>query len=239
MKPITVWRYMDFTKFVGLLSTRALFFCRADKFADPFEGSVPRAYLRRKTYEKRSCSSEDAEAAEWFAKYGSEFRKYTFINCWHMSEHESAALWKLYITSGEGVAIRSTLEHTRAAISGTRRGRDIHSASVMYIDYGKDTPPVMNRLSAFICKRKSFEHEKELRHIWLANIETRDGERRPPPAENGVRIKADLDLMIRSIYVSPTSSEWFRRLTKSVCLSFGLNKTVRQSKLIEEIPMFP
>jgi hypothetical protein len=35
-----IWRYMDFTKFVSLLEKKALFFCRADKLGDPFEGVI-------------------------------------------------------------------------------------------------------------------------------------------------------------------------------------------------------
>jgi hypothetical protein len=35
-----LWRYMDFTKFVSLLETSALFFCRPDQLGDPFEGSI-------------------------------------------------------------------------------------------------------------------------------------------------------------------------------------------------------
>lgn len=37
---IKLWRYIDFTKLVSLLSREQLFFSRADKFADPFEGSA-------------------------------------------------------------------------------------------------------------------------------------------------------------------------------------------------------
>ena len=35
-----LWRYMTFTKFASLLTKKALFFARADKFGDPFEGSL-------------------------------------------------------------------------------------------------------------------------------------------------------------------------------------------------------
>lgn len=34
-----IWRYIDFTKFVSLIDSQELFFARADKFDDPFEGS--------------------------------------------------------------------------------------------------------------------------------------------------------------------------------------------------------
>lgn len=36
---VPIWRYMDFTKFVDLLDTKTLFFTRADRFDDQFEGS--------------------------------------------------------------------------------------------------------------------------------------------------------------------------------------------------------
>jgi len=32
-----VWRFMDFAKFVQILESNALFFCRADRFTDEFE----------------------------------------------------------------------------------------------------------------------------------------------------------------------------------------------------------
>jgi hypothetical protein len=35
-----LWRYMDVSKLVSLLDTSALFFARADKFSDAWEGSV-------------------------------------------------------------------------------------------------------------------------------------------------------------------------------------------------------
>ena len=37
-----VWRYMDFTKFVSFIESRCLYFARADKLGDPFEGSLPK-----------------------------------------------------------------------------------------------------------------------------------------------------------------------------------------------------
>ena len=39
---IKVWRYMDFTKLVSLIDSLRLYFTRADKFEDPFEGSFPK-----------------------------------------------------------------------------------------------------------------------------------------------------------------------------------------------------
>ena len=38
-----IWRYMDFTKFVSLLDRKALFFVKAGKLGDPFEGACTEA----------------------------------------------------------------------------------------------------------------------------------------------------------------------------------------------------
>jgi hypothetical protein len=35
-----IWRYIDISKLVSLLTTNALFFARADRFTDTWEGSV-------------------------------------------------------------------------------------------------------------------------------------------------------------------------------------------------------
>ena len=40
-----IWRYLDFTKFVSMLEKKALFFVRADKLGDQFEGSFSKANL--------------------------------------------------------------------------------------------------------------------------------------------------------------------------------------------------
>lgn len=42
-----IWRYMDFTKFMHLLTTKSLWFNRSDKFEDPFEGKYPLKNLQQ------------------------------------------------------------------------------------------------------------------------------------------------------------------------------------------------
>ena len=40
-----LWRYIDMTKFLSLLHSKALFFVRSDKLGDPFEGSFSRVNI--------------------------------------------------------------------------------------------------------------------------------------------------------------------------------------------------
>src|SRR2546429_4087937 len=45
---IRVWRYQDVAKLVACLLTGSLFFARADRFEDQYEGSLPRTNVDRR-----------------------------------------------------------------------------------------------------------------------------------------------------------------------------------------------
>lgn len=103
-KGAKLWRYMDFTKLVSLLDKRSLFFSRADLLGDPFEGS-----FSRKTVEARQQGDFPQIAWDILSAIHRRHIRDTYVNCWHMSDHESAAMWKLYLAS-DGVAIQSSFE---------------------------------------------------------------------------------------------------------------------------------
>ena len=109
---VKVWRYMDFTKLFSLIDSDCLYFSRADKLGDPFEGSWPKSNVAA-----RECVQSDLppgmEAIFEFDKQRAlqlyaEMPKYTAINCWHVNEHESVAMWSQYLKSDAGIAIQST-----------------------------------------------------------------------------------------------------------------------------------
>ena len=58
--------------------------------------------------------------------------KYVAVNCWHENEHESAAMWKLYIKSVEGIAIQSTYSKLKKSFINDEI---IFIGKVKYIDY--------------------------------------------------------------------------------------------------------
>jgi len=128
----TIWRYMDFTKFCVTDRLQVLHFTRPDQFADPFEGAVPQ--------QARLNLQESAQRLNYpptfnpLAPY-EQIRRLTCVNCWHVNEHESEAMWKLYLKSDEGIAIRST--HSRL-IQSFDDSKDVAICvgMVQYIDYG-------------------------------------------------------------------------------------------------------
>ena len=87
---LIIWRYMNLKKFESLLNYRALFFCRADRFSDPFEGSIPRreAEFRIEDFKNRAAfyktefdSQRTEEHMQSTANVHRMFKKKFLMNC--------------------------------------------------------------------------------------------------------------------------------------------------------------
>ena len=236
---IKIWRYMDFTKCVSLLGKNELFFIRADKLGDPFEGSYPRENVQQRAinhkkmmaqlpgYLQRFFQGRDKASSQFFKN----LKNFIFINSWHESRHESAAMWRLYLKSNEGIAIQSTFGRLKDCFKqGTP---DIYIGKVHYRDYSTEKIQESNFFAPFLHKRKSFEHEKEVRAVVLEYTKTKDGlpNLSRPSFSDGIGIPIDLEKLIANIYIAPENPKWFVELVKSVTKKYGLNKPVVQSAL--------
>ena len=60
-----IWRYMDFTKFVNLLYTESLFFCRVDRLEDKWEGTFPKKMIDKFSLNKKNIKSADGNVYSW------------------------------------------------------------------------------------------------------------------------------------------------------------------------------
>ena len=202
---------MNLAKFISLLDRKALFFTQGDLFSDPLEGYYPKTNVEmpfdpnlpgkfipndqfRKTFGK-TCKQDYEDALKKYLQHSKKWRKYVAANCWSMNPHESAAMWKLYLSSNEGVAVRSTFGHLKSSFY-VCLNYEINIGKVKYVDHGygtfsesfpiskkKDTSEFynearkfMNNLvpmdfiaSAFFAKQKSYEYEHELRALITAH----------------------------------------------------------------------
>jgi len=234
---IKIWRYLDFTKFVSALDKQALFFTRADRLGDPFEGSYSKANIKLRPIiyqdllkDKDSFNQMQAQL-QFFSK---EIRRFTIINCWHINEYESAAMWKLYLKTDEGVAIQSTFKRLKESFHNYEED-DVYIGKVKYIDYQTEWLPEGCSFYPFLHKRKSFEHERELRAI-IQKFPSKDGklDLTQEIFDVGAYITVDLDILIEKIFISPTAPTWFNDLVKSIVNKYNLGKEVIQSSLAEE-----
>jgi hypothetical protein len=189
---IKIWRYMDFAKYVSFLESSALWFSRADKLGetfegklgDPYEGDISKATLAARLGRFASVGLLDApdEYLEPMVQHHrnkiNTYREWTYINSWHMNERESAAMWSLYARTNEAVAIQSTYARLRDCLPSNVYAGEVSSeefpgerldeptqiyvGEVRYIDYETEPIPEANVFWPFIHKRRSFEHEREL-----------------------------------------------------------------------------
>lgn len=213
-----MWRYFDFAKLLDMLTSSSLYFPRVDRRGDPFEGSWPAGAMRRR--KERYVNSE--VTFPWLSE---NFIRGTYVSCWHLSQYESAAMWTLYLTKSEGIAIRSSVQKFIDAIQGDSDA--VYLASVRYIDYDRDDfdPKLQtNTMTPLVYKRRSFEHEKEIRAIVCKAFSS-------DCPEFGLKVKVDLGCLIDRIFVSPTSPDWFCEVVRDVVRKYSPAIPVFRSEL--------
>lgn len=249
-----IWRYMDLTKFLALINSSALYFIRADKLVklDPYEGLYTNTnvvvanltpdqidnlliseiekhgkeseqYLKAK--EKIELISHDHRVILEASK---QFRNKYFLNFWHMQEYESAAMWSLYARNSDGIAILSTFNMLKNAFEDND-DYNIYIGVVEYIDFAKSHIPVDHFFRPYLTKRKSFEHEKELRAIISFDTDNNI---------DGINVSINLEKLIKSIYIAPTAERWVVELLRSIINKSGINKPIHQSPLYDSPPLY-
>ena len=184
MSESKLWKYLDIIKFLNLVNGE-LYFARADKFKDKYEGAIPKQnylqfaeqYGRTKfrdidresdheySGENPSNSERDYKKIikkEFIRKFN-ERKKKVAISCWHLNESESAAMWEMYSRAGQGIAICTTLDKLHKVKKPA--GYDMEMFKVDYIDFDKTYEDGFTdyELLPFKNKRKEFEFEHEFR----------------------------------------------------------------------------
>lgn len=208
-----IWRYMDVAKFLSMLQTSTLFFAPISSFSDdPFEGAVPRNTKRQ---------------LGWGAM-AQQLRHHVFVNCWHMSNRESAAMWKLYARSNEAIAIVSSVGRLAASLP---RGNDWgcpQIGAIQYVDFETGRIPDDDLYWRYFHKRESFEHERELRAV-LIQVPA-DGNLGGPSLP-GVSFSVTLNNLIEHIRLAPTCPKWIGDAVEDVAAKYGLRAPIERSAL--------
>ena len=216
----TLWRYLDFAKFVSLLDSSALFFSRADQLGDPFEGVLPKANVQ--TLPDRY----PADVASMILTGLPTMQQITrghFVNCWHWSEFESDAMWKIYAQQSASVAVKTDFSSFSESFVDDQT---VYIGKVTYIDYNANFAPEGNSMGPLLYKRNHFQHEQEVRAILSAS---------PPIGhqEPGRTVMVDLHKLIHEVRVSPLAPAWVSDLVTSMVSRYGLQAPVGTSSLAE------
>ncbi len=218
----TLWRYMDFTKFVSLLDRRALFFVRADKLGDPFEGAYTMMNMHPEM-QNLLLSYVNEESRSGLFRYIREMRAVTLISCWYEGEFESDAMWRLFVEGRNGVALRTNFS---ALSTSFQCEESILVGRVAYKDYETEIISLRNILFPFFHKRNSFSHEREVRALTTDLGPGRPTAKYPV----GEYFEVDLTTLIQEIRIAPDADEWFVELVLSVARRYAMDTPIKRSK---------
>ena len=240
-----VWRYMNLAKLLSLLHTRALFLSRADMFEDHYEGAFSEGSLRDHERDWGTALPENLVAMTRWLPYRS------FVSCWHASDVESVALWKIYAGCEGALAIQSTVAALQAIFPEliTPEGDLIIYQAVrrvQYIDYRTEHPYINDLMGPLCYKRRAFAYEQEIRiirqEIPTGPAKDRPGGRAiqmgPPPEQKGVNLPVDLKTLIEAVYIAPLSPPWLLDAVAETMHRFDLGDIPCRQSTLDELPEY-
>ncbi|MDE2798596.1 MAG: DUF2971 domain-containing protein [Gemmatimonadota bacterium] len=219
-----LWRYMNFEKFINILVTGSLFFTRADKYDDKFEGYIPEAIMRY-------YGSPDI-------RIDRALREYIMCNCWHSGKQESMGMWDKYHIRNSGIAIKTTMENLKNCLP------DTPNIFIGKVDYDVGSIENQNQIEVpedlsiehlldylYFYKRKPFAYEREVRAIIDITSIPRD-----VTYTFGIPLEIDVKTLIgkdSEVIVSPHADEWITETVELIVERCGFQFTVTPSKLLD------
>ncbi|MFC6940870.1 hypothetical protein ACFQE8_13020 [Salinirubellus sp. GCM10025818] len=218
---------------MSILDNSFLYFNRADLFADDHEGSMPHPNIDIRDAQFRDETSIDTKSLSTIYK---ALRKTSFLNCWHVANHESASMWEQY--SQKGVVIKSTVGDLINAVEDESKG--VYIGRVEYINYDEDIIRADHPVVPLFYKRREFKQEQELRAV-IRNpplIEANDNDDVDAifPAKDIVEgnlepvkrhhLFLEPSTLIKEVRLAPSSRSWRLQLIKSVSEKYGLDPQI-------------
>lgn len=188
---ITLWRYMSLPKFIHLISTSGLYFSLPTQFEDPFETHLPRKVYDSIAENISSClHTNETDKKYLIASHRNTYLS-QLISCWHASELESEAMWKLYSQDKQSIAIRTTSHKLIDSLEDIPPSA--RAGLVQYIDF--DNPPTLNHIDQVFLKRSSYAHEREFRITFRQQSLF--------PKGHGDLYKCNISKLISDVIISP------------------------------------
>src|ERR1700722_19546312 len=189
---------MDVARFRTLIQGGKLNSARRHELGDPWEG------VWTKPASDQILSRHSPEFDRQWAK---EFNSCALISCWHENDRESVAMWKLYVSGREGVALKTTAgrlwtcpdefgeREVRAVIYDPHDSADVAFSDAVY---------AANNPSA--CAKTAM----------------------------GEALPVDLSILIERIVVSPDFPKWAISSLQKVVDARGLGVQVESSSLLDQ-----
>ena len=244
-----LWRFMSFEKFVNILATGSLFFTRADKFKDPFEGFMPPSVKKifRDETNRIEIEQYGPKAQDSHLKLIDNLRKYIMCNCWHYGEEKSMAMWERYYPNNSGIAIKTTMGNLKKSLP---RFPNVFIGKINYINHYKfEIPKDLSEMSMmyawYFHKRKEYEFEREVRIIidpdqfitdyFSKEISVKDILEKDAPdiCNAGMPYNIDVKTLVGEVITSPHTEDWITETVKDVVRQYNFQFPVSKSGLLD------
>ena len=224
-----IWRYIELSQLISLLERGSLFFSRADNFEDSHEGAIPKPTGERRQKALRGIGENIVD--EFIPAITQGFRQFTYMNCWHHKDTESATMWSAYSDGGVPICIESDVGRLIDAIDHGGTSEDVFIHEVEYKDFDEydipdwDPVNISDYLPPYLYKRNEFRSENELRAIIQhqpsgAFKQTHDGPEayigddqrevglEPENPDGGISISVNLGILISTVHIGENVPEW-------------------------------
>ena len=232
---VEIWRYIDISKLLDMLINSTLFFTSIDILEDNYEGTTP---FFQKEFLK-TIMNFPVEHSDRFESFKREvdiyFRNHTTVNCWHINESESVAMWKIYLKTGEGIAIKSNYGRLINSFI-ENHNTEIFIGPVIYGDYNKIN--FGNFLHGeYFHKRHFYSYEKELRAMIISNPSKEEQDKFGGELglynglKGGIPIKVDLNILIEKIVLAPFTPEWIYNVIDSIIKKYDYSFLIERSQM--------
>lgn len=163
--------------------------------------------------------------------------KATTVNCWHMNEYESEAMWRLYAENGKAVAVETTFDDLKESIQRGESSSVVYIYPVKYLDFFDSALQphecLVEGIHIPLLKRISYKHENELRAFIAKVAPGRAGADVAFWEPARIRLPIDVKALVKAIHISPYAREPFPGSVAKICEAFDLESgIVRPSRLL-------
>jgi hypothetical protein len=226
-----------------------LFLANARSFEDPWEGHV---------YHKIKAQPEKLKNLNAFI---SNRKQYVYINCWHSSNHESYAMWRIYgkddavAIHTDGIKLKDFLknifeyhkttplvltpvEYCNLSDEKLPEIDQDNIYSISYVELNSERDKLWNEImrQLFMYKPIAYKYEQEVRIIAL-DSEAPDFLDVSGKSNDkaGILVPVKLEEFVTGVTVAPWADSAFVSAVKSVSEKFGIPaEQVKQSTLFSQ-----
>ncbi|WP_165164267.1 DUF2971 domain-containing protein [Corynebacterium qintianiae] len=234
---MVLWRYMDFPKFLDLITTSTLKMPRASFMEDKYEGFPGTAAIdatlanwkrqRQPSYIRHVGLNQEIQQAFFW-------QERTYISCWNAFPHENAGLWRIY-GDDKGLAIKTTWKSLRESFDGTADCISrVFYGGVDYRDFQTDKTAETTYTDQYFAKRSQFSHENEFRLV--AHDESKEHDYKSPDSKllpHFATLNCDPNVLIEELIVSPRLGAWVTGVVGKVTEKYEGGWNTRQSDLYQ------